>query len=348
MINLTSVSRTFQRIAFLVFLSGCWCLFSGSPVAAAAPQRGWTVLVVVGAEGAENYGKEFDEAARRWRDACGLGGVSCEVIGLEAKKGGKSDFDALKDELAKAAKEKKETPLWVVLIGHGTFDGRSAKFNLRGPDVSAQELAAWLKPVKRPLVVVNTASSSSPFLNTVAGKDRIVITATKSPDEIFYTRFGEYMADAIGGKPEADADNDEQVSLLEAFLYASNRVQEYYDKEGLLATEHAIIDDNGDGKGTRADWFEGVRVVKSPAEGEEPDGLRAHQLHLVPNELEALMPEPLRKQRDELELQVRALIRQKDELPEDDYYKKLEALFLKIAKIYDEVESGLKREGDSG
>ena len=27
-------------------------------------------------------------------------------------------------------------PFWLVLIGHGTFDGHEARFNLRGPDGS--------------------------------------------------------------------------------------------------------------------------------------------------------------------------------------------------------------------
>ena len=52
----------------------------------------------------------------------------------------------LTNEVAKPAGE-----FWLVFIGHGTYDGHAAKFNLRGPDISAEELAAALKPCQRPL-----------------------------------------------------------------------------------------------------------------------------------------------------------------------------------------------------
>ena len=73
------------------------------------------------------------------------------------------------------------------------------------------------------------------------------MTATKSPDEVFYARFGEYFAEAIGGLEDADIDQDRQVSLLEAFRHAAAAAATFYDNEGRLATEHALIDDNGDG-----------------------------------------------------------------------------------------------------
>ena len=34
--------------------------------------------------------------------------------------------------------------LWLVLIGHGTFDGKTARFGLRGPDVTPAEWAVCL------------------------------------------------------------------------------------------------------------------------------------------------------------------------------------------------------------
>ena len=104
-----------------------------------------------------------------------------------------------------------------MLIGHGTFDGREAKFNLRGPDVTDVELADWLLPFKRPVVVINCASASGPFINRLSGANRVVVTATKSGNEINFARFGQYIAEAIAD-PRADLDKDGQVSLLEAFL----------------------------------------------------------------------------------------------------------------------------------
>jgi hypothetical protein len=110
-----------------------------------------------------------------------------------------------------------------VLIGHGTFDGKEAKFNLVGPDFSATELAAWLQPVHRPLAVIDTASASGPFINKLSARDRVLITSTRSGHEENYARFGQYLAEAIAD-PQADLDKDGQTSLLEAFLTASHRV----------------------------------------------------------------------------------------------------------------------------
>jgi hypothetical protein len=46
-----------------------------------------------------------------------------------------------------------------------------------------------------------------------------------------------------------DLDKDGRVSLAEAFQYARAEVDRYYTSQNLLATEHALLDDNGDGEG---------------------------------------------------------------------------------------------------
>ncbi|NNE91670.1 MAG: hypothetical protein HKN23_08485 [Verrucomicrobiales bacterium] len=292
------------------------------------------VILVVGAEGAEEFGEKFRKAAEQWQEACEKGEAECVTIGLEKVDPEKPD----RDKLIEAIAGRKESELWVVLIGHGTFDGRQTKFNLRGPDFSDEEIAEWLKDFPKPLAVMNTTSASAPFLKTLSGENRVVMTATKSPNEIFYARFGEYLAEAVGGLEAADLDNDDQVSLLESFLYAANQVAEFYEKEGRLATEHALIDDNGDGLGTRPDWFEGVRATRIAAKGAEPDGERALQRVLVPNEEEKRLPVAKREKRDALELEVKALVRKKSEMEEEDYYRTLETLLREISKIYQSVE----------
>ena len=203
-------------------------------------------------------------------------------------------------------------PLWIVLIGHGTYDGREAKFNLRGPDVTDLELSQWLAPIKRPVAVLDCTSASGPFLNRLSAPNRVIVTATRSGDELNFARFGQYLAETIAD-PNADLDKDGQVSLLEAFLTASNRVDEYYKTHAQLATEHALIDDNGDRLGTPADWFRGVRATQRAKDGAPLDGLRAHQLHLIRSDREQALPEADRRRRDELELALAALRDQKDQ-----------------------------------
>ncbi|MFK5923310.1 MAG: hypothetical protein QM496_14120 [Verrucomicrobiota bacterium] len=314
-------------------------LWSGS-VRVEAVERDMTVVTVVGAAGAEQYEQEFVKLAKSWRQACEDAGVRLVEVGGDQAADGKGDRQRLKQVLASEI-ERGSSSLWLVLIGHGTFDGRETKFNVRGADFTEKDLAQWLQTYKGELVVVNTASSSAPFIKALSGKDRVVITATKSAHEIFYPRFGGYFASAIGGLEAADLDNDEQVSLLEAFLYAGHEVKAFYEKEGRIATEHALLDDNGDQQAVRMEGFVGVLAARSKDKKarENPDGERAHQIHLVPNPLEALMPEDLRRKRDALELKVKALRRQKGEMDEEPYYEALEKLLLEIARIYETVEA---------
>lgn len=288
-----------------------------APVLVAA-ERQTEVVVVRGADGTPEYGKRFDDQVKAWQEACTKGLVRCEVL---------NSRDALEARLTKAAAQAKGT-LWLVLIGHGTFDGREAKFNLEGPDVALEQLAGWLSPMQRELVLINNASASGGFIKPLAGQRRIIITATKSASEVFYTRFGEYLAEAVGGLAEADLDQDRQVSLLEAFLHAAKRTAQFYETEGRIATEHALIEDNGDGEGSRAEQFTGVR-----AKAEKADGDRAHQVSLVLNEEEMKLSDEVRAKRDALEGKVRALVARKAQMKEDEYYRELEALFVEIARL---------------
>jgi hypothetical protein len=307
-----------------------------------------SVLVVVGAAGNAEYGQQFRTWAKRWEDGAKRGGAEFAAIGLDSEQT-TADRETLKERLLSAARSQtpppaqdgatpaNTEPLWLILIGHGTFDGKTARFNLRGPDVSAAELAEWLTPLNRPLVIVNCASSSGPFLPALSGPNRVVITATRSGHEYNFARFGDYLSAAIND-PAADLDKDEQTSLLEAYLLAASRTAEFYESDGRLMTEHALLDDNGDKLGTPANWFQGVRAVKSPNRGAAVDGLRAAQLHLVRSSQEAQLSVSVRQRRDQLETELAQLRPRKETLPEAEYLQMIEPLLLELARLYESAE----------
>lgn len=297
-----------------------------------------TLIVVVGAPGEDTFGKTFSESAAVWERAARQAGATYISIGLDSAS---TNSDQQRLRLALDAQPKEGPELWLVLLGHGTFDGKEAKFNLRGPDLSATELAAWLQPFHRPLALINSASASGPFINKLSAPGRVVVTATRSGYEQNYARFGRYLADAITD-PQADLDKDGQTSLLEAFLIASRRVREFYQLEGRLATEHALIDDNGDGLGTPADWFRGIRAVKKAKDGAALDGLRAHQFHLLRNQAERNLPAALRAKRDGLEQDIARLREAKSGLKEEEYYRRLEKLMLDLSGVYETAEAPAK------
>src|SRR3990170_3251275 len=158
---------------------------------------------------------------------------------------------------ALARSVKPDDVVFVVLIGHGTFDGRTAKFNLPGPDMTPADFEPLLKGLKsRHVVFVNTASASGPFVQALAGPGRTIVSATRTGAERFATLFGGYFVDALAGT-DADADKNSRTSVLEAFNFAKREVGVAYEREGILVTEHPILSDNGEKTGTQTPAADG-------------------------------------------------------------------------------------------
>lgn len=291
-----------------------------------------TVIVVAGAPGESEYLPDFVAQAELWALVSVEAGARHVDIG-RAPVASVTDHDRLQQALAAEPKDG-AGELWLVLVGHGTFDGKEAKLNLVGPDVSATELAEWIKPFQRQIAIIDTTSSSAPFMAKLAAPNRVIVTSTRSGYEQNYTRFGKFLAEALPD-PKSDLDKDGQISLLEAFLSASHRTTEYYNAENRLATEHALIDDTGDGLGTPSEWFRGVRATKKATDNTPLDGARAHQFHLVRSRAEQQLAPDARSRRDALELEIAKLRDAKATMPEEAYYRELEQRLLALAAIYD-------------
>ncbi len=289
-----------------------------------------TLILVQGAPGEAGYTEDFSSQIKAWQTTAALS--KAEVRTLATGPEAPAPRAQLETILTALPKEG-PAEVWIVLIGHGTWDGKEARFNLEGPDLSANELAAWLKPLQRPLIFINTSSSSAPFIPALTGPNRTIITATRSGNERNFARFGNFLAASLTDT-SADYDQDGRVSVLEWFLRAHSRTAEYYLAEGRHQTEHALIDDNGDGKGTPADWFRGLRALSKTKEKTPLDGSRAHQRSLTPDAVsQQLTPDEL-AQRDRLEAQINALREKKSSLAETDYYQQLEALLRELAALF--------------
>ena len=217
------------------------------------------LLILVGLSGTPEHGELFHKWGGELAESAGRLGVPADhVVYLvdqpgegEARVNGKATVEEIGktfDRFAKLATP--EDAVYVVLIGHGSYDGKSAKFNLPGPDMSAADFNTKFRklPTKQ-VVFVDTTSASGPFVNELSAPGRVIIAATRNGAENFSTLFGGYFVDALTGD-EADADKNRRVTMLEAFQFAKAAVQRAYDKEGLLSTEHAVLDDNGDKAGS--------------------------------------------------------------------------------------------------
>jgi hypothetical protein len=225
-----------------------------------------------------------------------------------------------------------EDRVFIILIGHGNPRGDSAAFNLPGPDISAAEFAEALTVLANQLVViVNTASASGPFIKALSEDNRVVITATSSGREYHATLFGDYFVSAFA-EPGADMDKDERVSMLEAFRFARRETRRAFDNEKQLMTEHALLDDNGDGEGSL-----------DPGEF-EADGALANRVYLQQPPSLALGASvelvEMMQRKQELEQSINELKRQRENLPQVDYYARLEELLVDLALLSREIRTG--------
>jgi hypothetical protein len=217
------------------------------------------LLIVVGLAGDPEHGKTFHKWGTTLAQASERLGVAKEnlafLVDAPAEGDEKVTGRATKDEVAKAlegfgARAGADDTVFVVLIGHGSYDGRTAKFNMPGPDMTGADFnALFAKLPTKQIVFINTASASGPFLADISGPSRTVVTATRNGAEQYATLFGGYFIDALTSEA-ADSDKNKRVSVLEAFLAAKAEVTKAYEREGLLATEHALLDDNGDKEGS--------------------------------------------------------------------------------------------------
>ena len=238
----------------------------------------------------------------------------------------RSTADNIRAALAQIAAAMAPTDdLVVLLAGHGTFRNGTARFNIPGPDLTPADMSTLLDGLgDHRITFVNTASASGPFVEALSGPNRTVITATRSGRERNLTRFGLHFVDAFAGDG-ADTDKDSRVSMLEAFGYALREVEREYEGGNLLMTEHAVLDDNGDGEGSRElDELEGdgalartvflVSLGGAGGDGEVAPGLRA-----------------LYDEKAAIEARITDLRRVKGQMSQERYENELEELLVELA-----------------
>lgn len=310
-------------------------------LARATPAGDRYALVVTGAAGGEVYARQYDA----WRVAF--------ITTLREKLAYPDDHVAVLADPASAAtaarsatreqvrrvlgdwrnRLTKDDQLFVLLIGHGTsFGDDDAKFNLVGPDLSASEWADLLKAMPGTLVFVDATAGGFPFLRRLAGRGRVVLTATDSVAQQFETVFPQFFVKAFDD-PAADADKNGRVSVWEAFVYASAGVRQWFDQRGHLPTERARLDDTGAGIGREAQ-NPGTDGALARATYLEPPGAAAGTTDSADAALGVLL-----KRRIDLEAQIDALRAGKDGMPADQYEAALERLLLELARVARQIRT---------
>ena len=324
------MTRT-QMMHGMPLLVGLACIALSATPVVAQPVR--HVVLIQGASGepqfAEQHRAWLDQVATTMRETFK---IAPDHLSLLVETAGPGERRATAEEVRTTLGRIAQTAsasdiVFVMLIGHGSGEGAAAKFNLIGPDLTVAEWDVLLTPIKGRVVFVNTASLSSPFAAGLTGDRRIVITATAVPAQRYSTMFAEGFAKALTA-PEGYLDKNGRISIWEAFTYASRLQKLHLEQKGLLATERALIEDNGDGVGRDAAATTG------------DDGMLATMTYLDAV-VESRPTDPalqmLLQRQDLLTQQVDELRRKKATMPSAEYDTAWEKLMVDLATLGAEI-----------
>jgi hypothetical protein len=320
-------------LLWLPLTAGAQTPASAPPPAAAARDPRWAV-VISGASGGAAYAAQM----ATWRQTIQTALTSrfgfppaqiVQLVDETAREAGtvatsesvRSTFTTLRGRIAK------DDLVLVVLLGHGTFDGQQAKFNLVGPDLTAGDWAAMLSGLPGRLVVVNTTEASAPFLEALAARGRVVITATETAAQRYATVFPDYFAKALADA-QSDLDKNGRTSIWEVFAATSTAVARHYTERAQLTTERAVLSDTGEKTG----------LVATAATGAGGAAARAFYLD---REAGAESSDPavraLIERRRTLEAEAEAHLQKKSGADPAAWAAEFERLMIELARVSREV-----------
>ena len=303
-----------------------------------SPTRGESLnrisLIVTGLAGIPEYGANFAAWASRLEEA--FQGDRSRVLRIDGSV--RTREEILRTAREEVGKLSPEGEWWLVLVGHGNYDGRRYKFNIKGPDLTDQDLGRLLEGLDGPrAVVIAGTSSAGALVPALRGANRVIVAATRERERqppLFPRFFAEAPA-----SPDADRDKNNRVSLLEAFLYSRRKVSAWFEEAGRIQTEHAILDDSARFQLAQGD-------DDSREEVRQGTGLLAAVCYLDPASGPDSLPEERNRaeSRARIQQQIDELKLRKEEYTEQEYYRRLEALMVELAANEEETDGAAAEE----
>jgi hypothetical protein len=263
-------AENFITLRILRVLRSIVVTFAVMSWAAPALAQQTHLLVITGVPGDDEHTALFQKWATTFIDAAKKNDKvpDTNITYLSGPNANRAGVEKAFDDLA--TRVKPNDAVVVLLIGHGSFDGTQGTFNLPGPDPT---VADWNKLLSKfsaqHVAFIDTSSSSGAFLPGIAAPGRVVITATKTGGERNETQFPAFFVEAFVDNA-GDRDRNGHVSILEAFEYARIKVTDTFKQKGLILTEHATLDDGGDGH-LAATLYLGVGRAEAAVDTSDPE-----------------------------------------------------------------------------
>ena len=279
------------------------------PLAAMAEQY---VTIIQGLDGAPEYGAQFNGQSEKLVSAAGS---ITDVKRVKLLSGDEATREKILSHFGELEKSlKADDRLALFLVGHGSYDGFEYKFNIPGPDLTGEDLVASLDKLAAKRQIVVSLGSSSGALQALLKSDmRTVLTATRNGEERLATRFATYFANALEDTA-ADTNKNNAISLQEAFDFASRNVKDYFETQGQLATEHAVVSNDTSAQ------FVLARIGKRPSQQTDP-------------ELAGLMA-----RRDKLDADIEQLQLRKSEMETEQYTNELQQLMIDLSLVQEMID----------
>ena len=275
------------------------------------------MVVVEGLGGNESYARQFSEqvAAVAAASATVTNDNRIRVFAADS-----ASREAVLAHLADLAEQTSASDqVAVYLIGHGSYDDYEYKFNISGPDLTDTDLRDALDALPSSnQLLVNTSSASGAIADSLSNDRRLLVLATRSGVERHATRFGNYFVASLN-EPGADLDKNQVVSVLEAFQFAERQVDDFFERNDRLATEHARME------GGRGERFGISRLTA---------GRQSLNQSINDNELDRLT-----ENRAVLNAQIDELRLARDSMSADEYQSELLQKMLELAATEDDIET---------
>jgi hypothetical protein len=296
-----------------------------------------SALILSSVPGVPEYGEKYAKWAQDTRKALidKFGFTPERIIMLSDKQTAKAEvekaFAQLKTQL------KTNDTFFLFFIGHGSYgdtaQGVQYKFHSPSPQMTGADFNKLLSTltVSR-TVIVNSTNASGGSIEALGGRNRLIITATKSGGEGNETRFHEYFLAALQNA-DSDEDKDKKVSVWEAFKYAAAGVDRFYKTEGQIATEHPQISVNGAPPTAAAVQEKDIPVMArvTSFQVDRPVVVADARLQALYNE------------RKDIEQKIETLRINKSSMSEADYEKALEDLTLQLAQKNQQIREQEKK-----
>jgi hypothetical protein len=319
------MTRSFIRVTLPTLYAATLCAFLGLSTIRAGADTYY--VVVSGLGGEPDYEQRFSTEAK---DLDKLFRSSGSTVHSFMLTGPDASSTRVKETLSIVARSaKSQDDFILILIGHGSYDGTTYKFNLPGPDLSAEEIAEMCNHiVAQRQLIVDTSSASGGAIQALRHPGRAVVTATKSGTEKNATVFARYWVEALQD-PAADTDKSDSISALEAFTYATKKTASFYESQKRLATEHAVFTDAAVGEPVRE---------ASGGQGALMSSLTLLRIGSTKEAANDPSKRALLEKKEDLEQKIDTLKYQKAAMDPADYKKQLTSMLLELARVQQELD----------